>query len=274
MTVEAIELPVRDIGFDVEIEIRRLSHSYLSSSGETIKALEDVNLSVRRGEIVSLVGRSGCGKSTLLNILAGLLTPTRGQVFIGSRHSERANGTSRKLPSRAYITQDDRLLPWRTAERNVAFPLELHGVSRRERLDAAGEMLRRVGLGASIKRRPFELSGGMRQRVAIAQALVYDPAVLLMDEPFAALDAWTRQSLHELMIEIHAELGTTTILVTHDVFEALSLSDRVLTLGTHPGRIHQEFVLPDTARPRPHQVLQEPTFLQIYENILADLQIR
>ncbi|GIF75926.1 ABC transporter ATP-binding protein [Asanoa siamensis] len=234
------------------IAIRGLGHAF-----GTVEALRDVDLDIAAGEFVSFVGTSGCGKSTLLNVIAGLLTPTSGTVTI-----------SGALPRRAYITQDDRLLAWRTALQNVAFPLELHGVPKRERLERARELLARVGLADAVDRRPHELSGGMRQRVSIAQALVYRPAVLLMDEPFGALDAWTREALHEVLLDVRAELGTTTVLVTHDVYEALSLSDRVVTLAPRPGRVLRDHSLRDHPSPRD---LRSAALLDLHETIRADL---
>lgn len=243
----------------------RIVVDHLTHAFDDLDVLRDITLSIGAGEFVSLVGKSGCGKSTLLNILAGLLTPTSGTVEISRVE------VASKLPRRAYITQDDRLLPWRTAVQNVALPLELHGVGKRERLTRALDLLDRVGLADFARRRPSELSGGMRQRVSIAQALVYEPAVLLMDEPFGALDAWTRESLHELLLDVQADLGTTTVLVTHDVFEALGLSDRVITLAPRPGRLLGEYVLPASARPRTHRDLQHGEFADLHEKIRADL---
>lgn len=256
------------------IRLSGIGHTFERADGSDVEVLRDVDLTIEPGEVVSFVGRSGCGKSTLLNIIAGLLTPTAGAVEMSGEGRRALGRFDTELPTRAYITQENRLLPWRSAQQNVALPLELHGVGRADRAKAAQEILARVGLAGSEKRRPAELSGGQQQRVAIAQSLVFDPLVLLMDEPFGALDAWTRQSLHELVVDVHDEFGTTTVLVTHDVFEALSLSDRVVTLASHPGRVINDFRVPASARPRPHQSLQEPQFLELYEAILADLQIR
>lgn len=248
------------------IVIRGVSHSFGSGDGRA-EVLRDIDLEIAPGEFVSFVGKSGCGKSTLLNVIAGLLTPDEGEVAI-SRAEDDANGA---LPRRAYITQDDRLLPWRTALQNVALPLELHGVPKAERLERSRELLSRVGLEAAADRRPSELSGGMRQRVSIAQSLVYRPAVLLMDEPFGALDAWTRESLHELLLGVQSELGTTTVLVTHDVNEALGLSDRVITLAPRPGRVLTDYSLAGHPRPRSFRDLQTPFFVKAHEAIRTDL---
>jgi NitT/TauT family transport system ATP-binding protein len=255
-------------------EVSHLGHFFETSNDDTVQVLSDISFSIESGEIVSFVGRSGCGKSTLLNILAGLLTPTHGKVTLFARPANNRSRSDGRLPDRAYITQDDRLLPWRSALQNVELPLELHHVDKDQRRDQAADILKRVGLGDALNKRPFELSGGMRQRVAVAQALVYNPSALLMDEPFGALDAWTRQSLHQLLIDVHSELNTTTVLVTHDIFEALSLSDRVITLASYPGRIIREFRLPKAQRPRPHHALQTGEYAAIYEAILDDLQLK
>jgi NitT/TauT family transport system ATP-binding protein len=240
------------------ISVRDVGHAFAADAA-VVEALRGISLEIPAGQFVSLVGKSGCGKSTLLNILAGLLTPSSGQISV------RGSGLP-GLPNRGYITQDSRLLPWRTALQNVALPLELHGVRKKERLDRARRLLERVGLGDATHQRPDQLSGGMRQRVAIAQALVYEPAVLLMDEPFGALDVWTRESLHDLLLDVQAELGTTAILVTHDVGEAISLSDRIVTLAPRPGRILGDYTIAGSKRPRRHDALRD--------DVLADLQTR
>ncbi|QEO14837.1 ABC transporter ATP-binding protein [Agromyces intestinalis] len=262
LTAESTSAPPLPGG---RIVIDEVDHDFAADAG-IVPALRGVSLDIAPSEFVSLVGTSGCGKSTLLNIVAGLLTPTHGSVTIG-RAVKEADG----LPQRAYITQDDRLLPWRTAKQNVELPLQLHGVDREERAERAIAILRRVGLGDFADRRPHELSGGMRQRVSIAQSLVYHPAVLLMDEPFGALDAWTRDSLHDLLLDVQAELGTTVVLVTHDVGEALALSDRVVTLAPRPGRILAEYSLADRPRPRSHQTLRDEFFADVHQRIRADL---
>jgi len=266
----ALEFPASKAGQAAggQISITGINHTFDSDEG-SVQALQDINLDIAPGEFLSLVGTSGCGKSTLLNIMAGLLTPSSGSVTINCA----PNDANAKLPRRAYITQDDRLLPWRTAVQNVAFPLELHGVGKSERLDRAHALLKRVGLDEFAKRRPSELSGGMRQRVSIAQALVYRPAVLLMDEPFGALDSWTRESLHELLLGVQLELGTTAVLVTHDVPEALALSDRVIVLASRPGRILRTYSLQEYGRPRTRQELQATHFAEAHDQIRADLGI-
>jgi NitT/TauT family transport system ATP-binding protein len=215
-----------------------IEHTY-TSAGRSVVALAPTDLVVQPGEFVSLVGPSGSGKTTLLNILAGLLTPTRGQVTITGE-----NPAGSGAPVVGYMTQHDTLLPWRTALKNVAFPIELSGVPKRERLARAGSLLDRVGLAEFTGHFPYQLSGGMRQRVSLARALIYGPPVLLLDEPFGALDSTTRVALHEVLAAVCNDLGTTVLLVTHDLAEAVSLSDRVLALAPRPGRVVREFVIP------------------------------
>jgi NitT/TauT family transport system ATP-binding protein len=195
---------------------------------EATVALDHLDLTVAEGEFLCLVGASGCGKTTLLNIVAGLDAPTAGQVEVaGGRPS--------------LIFQEAALFPWLTAAENVELPLRLQGVGGRERRAVAGELLERVHLGGFGGRRPHELSGGMRQRVALARALAQDARVLLMDEPFGALDAMTRDLLHEELERIVAESGLTVLFVTHNVREAVRLGQRVVLLSSRPGRAIAEF---------------------------------
>ena len=250
---------------DVAISVVGLSH-WFTTEDSTLEVLRDINLDIQKGQFVSLVGKSGCGKSTLLNIFAGLLTPSSGRLYIADQERREYD-----LPKRSYITQDTRLLPWRTALANVALPLELHGVPKKERLARARDLLGLVGLSDAGDQRPDQLSGGMRQRVAIAQSLVYDPSVLLMDEPFGALDVWTRESLHDVLFDVYTEIGTTVVLVTHDVNEAVSLSDRIIALAPRPGRILADYTISGDHRPRRGDVIHEPVYAELTHDIRADL---
>jgi NitT/TauT family transport system ATP-binding protein len=188
-------------------------------------ALDGVNLDAAAGSVAVLVGPSGCGKTTLLRMVAGLDRPTRGTVTVEGDAAV------------AIAFQEPRLLPWRSTVRNVALPLELRGVGRRERLARAREMLGLVGLGDAHRKLPGQLSGGMRMRAAIARALVTRPQVLLLDEPFGALDEITRHVLDDLVLAIRAELGMTVVLVTHSIAEAAYLGDRIFVMAPAPGRI-------------------------------------
>ena len=199
-------------------------------------ALDDLSLTVRPGELLALVGASGCGKSTLLNLVAGLDRPTSGRVSVpGGRPT--------------LLFQEAALLPWLTAAGNVELALRLRGVGRTERRARAVELLDLVHLGGMGERRPHELSGGMRQRVALARALAQEPDVLLMDEPFGALDAMTRDLLHDELERIWSETALTILFVTHNVREAARLGDRIVLLTSRPGRVAAEFPV-DIPRPR------------------------
>ena len=208
--------------------------SGLQGGGQTsVLALEDVSLDVRQGEFVSFLGASGCGKTTLLRLIAGLLRPDTGAICVGSQP---VKGPRKDL---CMVFQNFGLLPWRTVRANVAFPLEIDGVGQREREQIVREYLELVGLAAFEDHFPHELSGGMQQRVGIARALVRKPLVLLMDEPFAALDAQTREKLQDDFLQIWSRLKTTIVFVTHAIDEAFVLSDRVFVFSSRPGRVKQ-----------------------------------
>ena len=216
------------------LSVDRLAMSF-PHDGRLLVALQGVTLEVDRGELVCIVGASGSGKSTLLNILAGLDEPTGGRAHVHGRV--------------ALMFQEAALLPWLTASGNVELALELRGVKRSRRAEAARELLHRVHLEGFERRLPHELSGGMRQRVALARALAQDADVLLMDEPFGALDAITRDRLHEELERIWTESGLTILFVTHNAREAVRLGDRVLVFASRPGRVAHE-VRVDLPRPR------------------------
>ncbi|MDQ1718071.1 MAG: NitT/TauT family transport system ATP-binding protein [Pseudonocardiales bacterium] len=199
----------------------------------TLTALEDVSLDIAEGEFLSLVGPSGSGKTTLLDLLAGLSTPTSGRVLVGGKEI-----TGPGL-DRAVVFQQYALFPWRTARANVEFGLETLGLKRKQRAEKASEFLELVGLTAFADRYPHELSGGMKQRVAIARSLAYDPDILLMDEPFAALDAQTREQLQDELLRIWQASGKTIVFITHGIEEAVYLGQRVAVLTSRPGRLKQ-----------------------------------
>ena len=220
---------------DVAVRITEVSKTF--GRGEsTVVALDGVSLSAAPGEFVCLIGASGCGKSTLLSLVAGLDRPTSGEI---STNGNRV----------ALMFQEPALFPWLTASRNVELALRATGVSRAERRDRAAELLELVHLGGFGGRRPHELSGGMRQRVALARALGQEADVLLMDEPFGALDAMTRDLLHEVLEGIWRRRGLTVLFVTHEVREAVRLGDRVVLLSSRPGRVIGDFKV-DLKRPR------------------------
>jgi NitT/TauT family transport system ATP-binding protein len=225
-----------------KIEIRDLEHVY-QSDFSSVQALASVNLAVSDGEFVALLGPSGCGKSSLLRIVAELLRPTRGSVEIYS--STKRNGG----PKTALVFQEYALFPWRTVLENVVFSLEMRGVSRDDRLTRAREVIGRVGLLGFSDAYPHQLSGGMRQRVGIARALAAQPEVLLMDEPFGALDAQTRTVLQEELLRVWERERKTVLYVTHSIDEAVYMSDRVVLLTARPGRIKAEYLV-ELPRPR------------------------
>ena len=218
-----------------KISFRGVGKAFRTRS-DPVQALSDVDLEVAAGEFLTVVGPSGCGKSTLLDLLGGLAEPTAGQVLLDGR-AVTGPGLDRGIVFQQYA-----LLPWRTAQGNVEFGLEAVGVPRRERAGRAREFLELVGLAGFADRHPHELSGGMKQRVAIARSLAYDPDVLLMDEPFAALDAQTRESLQDELLRIWQRTGKTVVFITHGIEEAVYLGQRVAVLTSRPGRVKQ--VLP------------------------------
>jgi NitT/TauT family transport system ATP-binding protein len=215
------------------LEVRGVSRRFLTKRNDTL-ALSDINLSVWPGEFVCLVGPSGCGKSTLLNIIAGFDAPSAGDMLIGGSPIE---GPGR---DRVVVFQEPALFPWLNVRSNVEFGLKMAGVPRHERRDRADQYLKLVGLEKFDRAFIHELSGGMKQRVQLARSLAVDPAILLMDEPFAALDAQTRDVLQEELQEIWQRTGKTVVFVTHNVREAVLLADRVIVMSPSPGRIKRE----------------------------------
>ena len=207
-------------------------------TGSTVPALRGVSITTDPGEFVVVVGPSGCGKSTLLSVAAGMLKPDGGSVSLDGAP------VTKPGPDRAMVFQEHALFPWLTALDNVEFGLKMEGVSKDERRDRANEALKMVYLSGSGKKLVHELSGGMRQRIAIARALVMNPAVLLMDEPFAALDAQTRTQLHEQLQDLWCRTRKTILFVTHSVGEAVRLADRIIVLHAHPGRVRRQILVP------------------------------
>jgi NitT/TauT family transport system ATP-binding protein len=226
-----------------KVWVRDVSLSYPSSNGDRLLALDGIELNVRAGEFLCIVGPSGCGKSTLLHIITGLHRPTSGSVRVDDKT---VDGPS---PSRILIFQELGLFPWLTVTENVEFGLKMASLSHKEREERAVHYLRMVHLLQFRDSYIHQLSGGMRQRVALARALAMEPDVLLMDEPFAALDAQTRDLLHDELERIWAETGRTVVFVTHNVREAARLGDRVIVMTFRPGRIKREFLV-DLPRPR------------------------
>ena len=244
------------------IEIRRVNYEY-SANERAVTALRDVSFGVAESEFICVVGRSGCGKTTLLNILAGFLAPTTGEVLIGGR------AVSGRGLDRGVVFQDfAQLFPWRTAQRNVEFGLEMKGVPRAERAKTAQRFLGLVKLESFAGAYPHELSGGMQQRAAIARALAYNPSVLLMDEPFAALDALTRDEMQRLLVDVWRETRKTIVYVTHNVAEAVYLADRIVVLTPHPGTVKAEVKV---TLSRPRDPLSVP-FVECQKDVVGHLR--
>ena len=224
------------------IRIENVSKSFYKRD-TAVDAVQDMNLAIARREIVAVIGPSGCGKSTLLNMIAGLYAPTRGQVVYKGAP---VSGVNTDV---GYMTQKDNLLPWRSVRDNVAFPLELAGVARAERLERADRVIKHVGLQGFEDRFPNELSGGMRKRACLGRMLLYGAETALLDEPFAALDAQLKLAMHHLMLRLVAENDQTVVLVTHDLMEAVTLADRVLVCTRRPATMALEQRI-DLPRPR------------------------
>jgi NitT/TauT family transport system ATP-binding protein len=243
------------------IEVRNVSLVYDTPAG-SVTGVDGVSFDMEQSQFLCLLGPSGCGKTTLLNIIAGFLAPTGGEIRIGGE-AVRGQGTDRGV-----VFQDfAQLFPWRTALGNVAFGLEMKGIGKAEREEIALKQLRLVKLEKFAQSYPHHLSGGMQQRVAIARALAYNPSVLLMDEPFAALDALTRDAMQRLLADVWRETRKTVIYVTHNVAEAVYLADRVIVMTPHPGRIKTEVPI-TLARPRDPLSVE---FLECQKTLLRQL---
>ena len=235
----------------------------------TPPVLDSVDLDIPEGQFVALLGSSGCGKTTLLRAIGGLESATAGEITVsGERVTAAAAERRRALSDVGFVFQEHNLLPWRTALRNVALPLQSRKMARARREQVAAEMLELVGLGHASNKLPHEMSGGMRQRVAIARALAYDPGVLLMDEPFGALDAQTRDNLNLELQRIWLERRKTVVFVTHSISEAVFLADRVVVMQAGPGRVVADITV-DLPRPRGIDVMATAEFAR-YTGLLRD----
>ncbi|MCU1444510.1 ABC transporter ATP-binding protein [Cryobacterium sp.] len=228
-------------------------------------AVRSADLTIADNEFVSVVGTSGCGKSTLLSVAAGLQDKSEGVALING-HPIDGPGRDRGVVFQSYT-----LLPWLTAAENIEFALREVGVAKKERKDRTAEMLNAVGLSAFADRYPAELSGGMRQRVAIARVLSYRPTTLLMDEPFGALDALTRQLMQELLVTIWEQTPMTVLFITHDIHEAVFLSDRVVVMTNKPGRVKAEIPI-ELPRPRTHEMVRSSEFVALQEEVLGHIR--
>ncbi|MFT8889505.1 MAG: ABC transporter ATP-binding protein [Ethanoligenens sp.] len=245
-----------------DIQIYDVGMTYTGKNGEPISALQNINMEIQEGEFISLLGPSGCGKTTLLRLLADLLQPTSGSISILGQ-SPREIRLQRKF---GIVFQNPVLYDWRTVRRNICMPMEIMQIPRKERTARIDEVLELVGLQDFGYKYPFELSGGMQQRVGIARALALKPEILLMDEPFSALDEFTREKLNEDLLNIWSKNKKTIIFVTHNIAEAVFLSDRVVVLSPHPGRL-SAIVDIDLPRPRVGTLREEPVFYEYVAKI-------
>ena len=227
------------------IEIDHVGQVFRTNDDKSKVALRDVSFDIERGTLLSVVGPSGCGKSTLLNLISGLLSPTSGSVRV---NGEKVTQIRHDV---GYMPSQNSLLPWRTVENNVALSLELAGISKKERLDRAREMIAAVGLAGNEQAYPHQLSAGMQQRVAIARTFAARSDIILMDEPFSALDAQTRVQVQDLFLDIWEQRKPTVVLITHDVSEAVALADRVVVFSKAPGTV---LWVKDVTLPRPRSV--------------------
>ncbi len=241
------------------VSIRRVSKTF--AAGDVV-ALQEIDLDIRPREFVSLIGPSGCGKSTLLRIVGDLIRPSSGEIVVNGKSAHEA----RLDRDYGIVFQDAVLYDWRTVARNIALPLEMAGWDRARRAERVREMLELVELTGFESRHPWQLSGGMQQRVAIARALSFSPALLLMDEPFGALDEMTRERLNAELLRIWRETGCTVLFVTHSIAEAVFLSTRVVVMSPRPGRI-AEIVEIDLAQPRTGDTREDPRFFELVTEV-------
>lgn len=252
--------PLRVVSTAGSVAVRDLDHTY-SAAGRVTQALADIRLEIKPGRFVVIVGPSGCGKSSLLMMMTGLVTPTSGTILCGGKPMTEPD------PDRVGVVfQEASLYPWLTAQDNVEFPLSLHGVPKAERAARAREKLALVGLKGFEDRYPHELSGGMKQRVSIARGLVQNPPILMLDEPFAALDEQTRISMGDELLRIWEETGKTVIFVTHSLTEAAYLADEIIVMSARPGRIIDRIEV-DLPRPRTYAMMATPRFAELRERI-------
>lgn len=272
MTAEVLETcpTTRSIHTENRIEISHVSLRYFTPQAE-ILALSDISLTVEPGEFVGLIGQSGCGKSTLLSIIAGILPPSEGNVYIGEQQ------VTRPSPRIGYMLQQDYLYEWRTIMDNALLGAQIQGRNMKIARDRAVHFLEKCGLGRFLDQYPKALSGGMRQRVALARTLTTDPDVVLLDEPFSALDSQTRLAIADEVVDVLRAEGKTVVLVTHDIGEAISMTDRVIVLSRRPGRIKSEhaihFPSVSSGRPTPFEVRTLPEFNMYFNTLWDELDV-
>lgn len=247
---------------EILLDIKNVSRTYVDEKDHTVEALKDINISIKRGEFISIIGPSGCGKTTLLRLLAGLDTPESGVILLREKEINAPD------PDRGYVFQQSSLFPWLTVEKNIASGLKARGVYKQYK-NEVWDYIKLIGLSGFEKSYPHQISGGMAQRVAIARSLINRPVALLLDEPMGALDAFTRADLQDKLIELWQKNETTMILVTHDVDEAVYLSDRIVIMSPRPGKISE---ILDVSLLRPRQRNHE-SFTKLRNIILEKLHL-
>ncbi|MFZ7944983.1 ABC transporter ATP-binding protein [Neobacillus sp. 19] len=248
------------------LQVQDVHHTYFTKASATT-ALSDITLTVEEGEFVSLLGPSGCGKTTLLSIISSLLKPTQGTILLENKPVSTAKNQI------GYMLQQDYLFPWKTIEENILMGLKLSKQLNEKNKSAALNLLDQIGLGGLEKQLPKQLSGGMRQRVALVRTLATEPKLLMLDEPFSALDYQTKLKLEDLVSKTLDEFGKTAILVTHDIGESIAMSDRVFLLSPSPGKIHKIFEIPDELkRISPFEARNHEMYSSIFQTIWKELE--
>jgi NitT/TauT family transport system ATP-binding protein len=267
-----VPAPAAGDGYAVppKVELRGVNLRYFGLEGET-EALKDISLSIAPGAFVAIIGQSGCGKSTLLSLISGILKPTEGSVLVDGKP---VTGPTRKV---GYMLQQDYLFEWRTILENALLGAEIQGADMAKARERATQLLTRYGLGQFLHHLPRQLSGGMRQRVALARTLCTEPDIVLLDEPFSALDSQTRLALADEVTEILRREGKTAILVTHDIGEAISMSERVIVLSRRPGRVKSDHAIHFTSgegtRPAPFAARNAPEFNGYFNTLWKELEV-
>ncbi|MRG85220.1 ABC transporter ATP-binding protein [Salinibacillus xinjiangensis] len=248
------------------LTVKDISHLYFTEKNYT-KALEEISLDVEKGSFVSLIGPSGCGKTTLLSIIAGLIQPTQGEVLLEEEAISKQNS------SIGYMLQQDYLFPWKNIIENVLIGPHIQKNLTKEITEQAERLLEEIGIGNTKESYPNQLSGGMRQRVALARTLITDPKLLLLDEPFSALDYQTKLKLENLVMEILKKYDMTSVLVTHDIGEAIAMSERIVLLQSNPGRIAKIFNVPkEIIKLSPFDARQEPSYSEFFQTVWKELE--
>jgi len=255
-----------------QISVRGVTHVYTNRyTQETVLALEEISFEVEQGEFVCIIGPSGCGKSTLLYLIAGLMRPSMGEILVDGRP---VTGPG---PDRGMVFQEFAILPWRTVWRNISHGLEIQGIPKEKRDEIVRHYIRLIGLEGFENKYPYELSGGMKQRVALARTLACNPKVVLMDEPFAALDVQTRITLRTELLKISLQLSNTILFVTHSVDEAALLGDRVIVLTRRPGRVKEIVGNPIPRAARDEHTMENPAFIEyrnhLFYSVRSEVQV-